>query len=334
MADLTTNYLGLELKNPLIASASPLSKRISSVKHMQDAGISAVVLYSLFEEEIRHESLELDYYLNKGTEQYPEALTYFPELDYSDMGTEKYLNHIKTLKECVEIPVIASLNGVSNGGWIKLAKQVEQAGADALELNIFHLPLDKSAESGSIEKNYIKLIAEIRKIINIPVALKLSPYFTSIPHISARAIAAGANGLVLFNRFMQPDIDVETLEVLPRPNLSTSNDLLLPLRWIALLYGKLQTDFALSSGIHTHIDMIKAIMAGASVTMVASEFLRNGIDQAQLLLRDLNSWMDSNGYKSVKKMRGCMSQEKTVNPASFERAQYMKALRSFEEHIL
>lgn len=334
MADLKTNYLSLDLKNPLVASASPLSKKVSLVKRLEDNGISAVVLYSLFEEQITHELRELNFFLERGTEQYPEALTYFPDLGNYNIGPDAYMEHIRTLKECVDIPVIASLNGISSGKWIRYAAMIEQAGADALELNIYFLPTDPKMTGQSLEKAYIKLVADIRQTIHIPIALKLTPFFTSLPNMVAKAVSAGANGFVLFNRFMQPDLDIEALEVETTVNLSTSNDLLLPMRWIAMLYGRIRADLALSSGVHTARDVVKAIMAGANVAMMASTLLLNGIEQASAILADLDVWMNANDYASVIEMRGCLSQEKSANPAAYERAQYMKALRAFDQHLL
>src|SRR5690348_2256013 len=285
--DLSTNYLGLSLTNPLVASASPLSKRVDLVRRLEDAGASAVVMYSLFEEQITHESLELDYFLHRGTDVFSEALSYFPDLDHYNMGTEPYLDHLHAVKQAVSIPVIGSLNGISTGGWIEYARRIEQAGADALELNIYYLPTDPNLTGAELEEEYVKLVRDVRATVRIPIALKLSPFFTSIPNMAKRFVEAGANGLVLFNRFYQPDFDLEQLEVVPNLQLSTSHELRLPLRWIAILYGRIQADFALTSGVHTAQDVLKAMMAGANVAMMTSTLLESGIGRIMHILIDL-----------------------------------------------
>ena len=329
MVDLTTTYLGMKLKNPLVASASPLSEKVETVKKLEEAGIAAVVMYSLFEEQIIHESLELDHFLTQGSYSSSEAVTYLPEAGRYILSPEAYVDTLKKLKQAVKIPVIGSLNGVSTGGWIKYAKKIQDAGADALELNIYYLPTDSSLTSAELEKAYGTLVSDVRKSIKIPVAVKLSPYFTSIPNMAKRLVEAGANGLVLFNRFYQPDLDIEDLKVTPNLILSTSNELRLPLRWIAILYGHIQADFALTTGIHTPEDVIKAVMAGANVTMMASELLQKGIGRAAEILAGLENWMVDHEYASIQQMRGSMSQKAVAEPAAFERANYMKVLSSF-----
>ncbi len=331
--DLSTTYLGLQLKNPLVASASPLSKRVDLVRRMEDAGASAIVMYSLFEEQIAHESLELDYFLHRGTDVWFEALSYFPDLGHYNMGTEPYLDHLHALKQAVSIPVIGSLNGVSTGGWIEYAHRIEEAGADALELNIYYLPTDPNLSSVQLEEEYVKLVKDVRATVKIPIALKLSPFFTSIPSMAKRFVEAGVNGLVLFNRFYQPDFDMETFEVVPNLELSTSHELRLPLRWIAILYGRIEADFALTSGVHTALDVLKAIMAGASVAMMTSELLAHGIGRLTDILADLQEWMVEHEYESVAQMKGSMSQRAVAEPAAFERANYMKALSSFDRYL-
>jgi dihydroorotate dehydrogenase (fumarate) len=333
MIDLSTTYLGLQLKNPLVASASPLSKKVDSVKQMEDAGISAVVMYSLFEEQIVHESQALDYFLNRGTESFAEALTYFPDLDHYNVGPEEYLELNHKLKESVEIPIIGSLNGISTGGWVDQARRMEEAGADALELNIYHVSTDPLIDSQSLEQADIDLIGDIRKQIHIPLAVKLSPFYTALPNFAQRMVKAGANGLVLFNRFIQPDLDIETLEVNPRLDLSTSDELRLPLRWVAILYGRIKADLALTSGVHTAQDVLKSVMAGASVTMIASEFVDKGVGRAAGMITDLEKWMESFEYTSIRQMRGSMSQQSVAEPAAFERGNYMKALTSYDNHL-
>lgn len=334
MPDLTTNYLGLNLKNPLVASASPLSKKLETVKKLEDAGIGAVVMYSLFEEQIVHESKALDYFLNVGTESFAEALTYFPNLEHYNVGPEEYLELIAKYKKAVSIPVIGSLNGVSSGGWVDYAKKIEEAGADALELNIYFVPTDPEVASQDLEQAHVDLVADVRDQVKIPLAVKLSPFFTSLPHFAGRLVKAGANGLVLFNRFMQPDMDIETLEVVPSINLSTSSDLRLPLRWVAILYGRVKADLALTSGVHTADDVIKSMMAGANVTMIASELIAHGVKRVPELLSGVTEWMTNFEYDSIKQMRGSMSQQAVAEPAAFERANYMKALSSYDNRLV
>jgi len=334
MAELKTKYLGLEVKTPLVASASALSKKLDNVKEMEDAGLGAVVLYSLFEEEIIHESLALDHFLTRGSESFAEAITYFPDLGNYNTGPDKYLKMISNAKEAVDIPVIGSLNGISTGGWIKHAKLIEEAGADALELNMYFLPSDPKLTADELEKAQIELVKDIKKSIKVPLAVKLSPFYTSIPHFAGAVAAAGAKALVLFNRFYQPDLNITDLEVVPKLELSTSADLLLPMRWIAILYDRIHTDFALTSGVHTAEDIVKAIMAGASVAMTASALVKHGIRRASSLIEELAQWMNEYDYKSVDQMRGSLSQKKVAEPAAFERANYMKALTLFDNRIM
>lgn len=331
--DLTTHYLGFTLSNPIIASASPLSKKLDRIKRLEDAGASAIVLYSLFEEQITHESRELDHYLTHGTEHYSEALSYFPDLEHYNIGPEPYLEHLHRVKQAVKIPVIASLNGVSNGGWVDYALRMQRAGADALELNIYYLPTDPDLSSAELEASYLELVRSVRASVRIPLALKISPFFTALPHMARRFADAGADSLVLFNRFYQPDFDLEHLEVVPNLTLSSSNDLRLPLSWIAMLYGRVPLDFALTSGVHTAQDVLKAMMAGANVAMMASELLSNGIYRIRDILTDLRAWMIEHEYESIEQMRGSMSQRAVAEPAAFERANYMKALNSFDTRL-
>lgn len=330
MIELTTKYLGLELKNPLVASASPISKKLDGVRRLEDAGVSAIVMYSLFEEQITYESVELDHYLNRGTNTYAESLSYFPDLDHYNMGPEPYLEHLHRAKQAVNIPVIGSLNGVSTGGWIDYARRIEQAGADALELNIYYVPTDPDLSSTELEDVYVQLVQDVRSTIKIPIALKLSPFFTALPHIARRFVQAGANALVLFNRFYQPDFDLETLEVVPNLELSSSYEVRLPLRWIAILYGQIEADLALTSGIHTAQDVLKAMMAGARVAMMTSALLQNGLGRVGQVLTNLREWMELHEYESIRYMQGSMSQQAVAEPAAFERANYMKALASLD----
>ncbi|OGO40651.1 MAG: dihydroorotate dehydrogenase [Chloroflexi bacterium RBG_16_58_14] len=329
MVDLTTKYLGLNLKNPIVASPSPLSEKVENVVQLEAAGASAVVMYSLFEEQIIHESLELDHFLNRGTESFAEALSYFPDTGKYTLSPEVYVEHVRKVKNAVKIPVIGSLNGVSTGGWIHYGKKIEDAGADALELNTYYLPTDFNLTATELEDNYVRLVSDLRKEIKLPLAVKLSPYFTALPHFASRLVDAGADGLVLFNRFYQPDFDLELLEVVPHLVLSSSNELRLPLRWIAVLYGKIKADLALTSGVHTAEDAIKALMAGASVAMTTSAVLKRGIPVISQILADMEAWMTEHEYESVTQMKGSMSQGAVAEPAAFERANYMKVLSSF-----
>ncbi|MDD2920651.1 MAG: dihydroorotate dehydrogenase-like protein [Anaerolineales bacterium] len=333
MTDLTTTYLGLKLKNPLVASASPLSKKIETARQLEEAGVSAIVMYSLFEEQIIHESLELDHYLTRGTDSFAEAMTYLPDSGTYAMGPEKYLNQVAELKKALSIPVIGSLNGVSKGGWTSYAKQIEDAGADALELNLYFVSTDPNLASQELENAQVELVAEVKSAIKIPLAVKLSPFVTSLPNFAKRIVEAGANGLVLFNRFYQPDFDLNELEILHSLDLSTSAELRLPLRWISILYGKVNADFALTSGVHTYTDVLKSMMAGAKVAMMASSLLHNGAAVVPTMLKELEGWMNEREYKSIQQMQGSMSQKSVKEPAAFERGNYMKVLNSFRETI-
>lgn len=333
MIDLKATYLGLNLKSPLVASASVLSKKLENIRKMEDTGLGAVVLYSLFEEEVDHESIELNYFLNRGTESFPEAITYFPDLNNYTLQAEKYIDLIRKAKKSVSIPVIASLNGVSTGGWVKYARRIEEAGADALELNLYYVASDAQIDGQNLERAYLDVINAIRAEIQIPLAVKLSPFFTSLPNFLQKISQAGVRGAVLFNRFYQPDLEIESLEVQPHLELSASSDLLLPLRWIAISHGRLPLDLALSSGVHNGRDMVKAIMAGASVVMVASELVARGIPRAAEMLQEFEQWIMKHDYASVNEIRGILSQKKVASPAVFERANYMKALRLFDDRF-
>lgn len=334
MIDLSTTYLGLKLKNPLVASASPLSRKVERVKELEDAGAAAVVMYSLFEEQLEHESRELDYFLNYGTETYAEALTYFPDLETYNIGPEKYLGLIAELKKSVKIPVIASLNGISSGGWVDFARRMQEAGADALELNIYFLPTDPKVNGSDLEKAYTELVKNVRSKVSIPLAVKLNPFFTSLPNLAQKLVDAGANGLVLFNRFYQPDLDIENLEVVSDLKLSTSDELRLPLRWTAILFDRIKADLALTGGVHNAVDALKSVMAGASAVMLASELLENGTGRMTEILSGMSAWMEEHSYLSIQQMRGSLSQKSVANPAAFERANYMKVLNSFERRLL
>jgi len=327
--NLTTTYLGLKLRTPLVPSASPLSEELDSIKEMEDAGAAAVVLYSLFEEQLRQDRLELASRLDQGTESFAEALTYFPEPEEFRLGPDEYLKHIAKAKEAVKIPIIASLNGSSVGGWTQYAKGIEQAGADALELNIYYIPTDLQMSSSDVEKNYLDILKAVKAEIKIPVAVKLSPFFTNFANMASRLDQSGADGLVLFNRFYQPDIDLETLDIKPNILLSTPMAMRVPLRWIALLFGKLKASMAATSGIHRASDVLKMLMAGADVTMLCSALIRHGARQVGVIERDLVAWMEEHEYSSVAQLKGSLSQKNCADPSAFERAQYMKAISQF-----
>lgn len=332
--DLSTNYLGLSLKNPIVPSASPLSYKLSNIKKLEDAGAAAIVMHSLFEEQIEQEGNQLDQFLSYGVDSSPEALSYFPEASSYNVGPDEYVESIRKAKEAVNIPIIGSINGVSAGGWMRYASLIEEAGADALELNLYYLPtgIDKSA--GELEKRYLEAVECVLSCVQIPVAVKIGPYFSSLPSLSKNFADLGAKGLVAFNRFYQPDFDLDNLEVTPNLVLSRSEDLRLPLRWIAILYGRINLDFAISGGVHTHIDVIKSMMAGASVAQIASELLLNGAGRISEITAELTKWMEEKEYASIKQMQGSMSQKNIAQPDIYERANYMKVLNSFKYNPL
>ena len=328
--NIKTKYLGLDLKSPIVPSAGPLSHEISNIKQMEDAGAGAVVLYSLFEEQLEHEELELNFHTSVPAESYAEATSYLPEPFEYKLGPDEYLEHIRKAKETVNIPVIASLNGKSLGGWIDYAKRIEEAGADALELNIYFLATDVDQKSEELEKKYVHIVKRVRSEIKIPIAVKMHPFFSSTAHMANELSKAGANGLVLFNRFYQPDINLDTLEVEPNVLLSTPMAMRLPLRWIAVLYGKTKSDLAATSGIYTEEDVIKMIMAGANVTQMLSCLLKFGIGHIAEVITRLKHWMEENEYESLSQMRGSMSYQNVADPSKFERANYMKVLHSYK----
>jgi len=333
MIDLTTYYMGMKLRTPLVVSASPLSQEIGSIRRLEEVGASAVVLYSLFEEQLRQESVELDYHLNAGTESFAESLTFFPQASEYRLGPEGYLEHIRKARQAVGIPIIASLNGATAGGWAEYAKEIEQAGADALECNIYSIPTDPDVSSAEIEQTYIDIVKSVKKSVSIPVAVKISPYFSNLANMAKRLDQAGANALVLFNRFYQPDIDLEELEIRPNVLLSTPQALRLPLTWIGILYGRVQASLAGTSGVHDAPDVIKLLMAGANVTMMCSALLRNGIDHLRYVEDGVVEWMQKHEYESVQQMQGSMSQLRCPDPGAFERAQYMRAVKSLQ-HVM
>lgn len=328
--DLRTTYMGLTLKNPLVVSAcGPLSEDIGNIRKMEDCGASAVVLYSLFEEQLKLEEHELHHHLTEGTESFPEALSYFPEPNEFKLGPDEYLDHIREAKKLVDIPIIASLNGSTTGGWTRFAREIEEAGADALELNIYHIPSDPKLTGADVEQTYLEIIKAVKNTVKIPVAVKLSPFFSNLAHMARQLDGAGADALVLFNRFYQPDIDLDELEVKPSILLSTPQALRLPMRWIAILFGRIDADLAATSGIHTARDVLKMLMAGANVTMLCSALLARGIEHLQSVEKEMKEWMDEHWYESVEQMQGSMSQMRSPNPSAFERAQYMRAITSY-----
>jgi dihydroorotate dehydrogenase (fumarate) len=327
--DLSTQYMGLNLKNPIVPSSSPLSQSVESIRRLEDAGASAVVMYSLFEEQVTLESYYIDHYLTHGSESYSEAQNYFQDMPSYNVGPEKYLELILRAKGAVDIPIIGSLNGISPTGWIEYARLIEEAGADALELNVYYIPTDTGMTGDEVEEVYLDILREVKGAVSIPVAMKLSPYFSSTPNMARRLSACGANALVFFNRFYQPDFDLETLEVTPRLVLSDSHELRLPLTWVAILYGRVPVDFAITSGVHTRDDVLKALMAGASVAMMASELLQNGPGRITQILHELKEWLEERGYISVRQMIGSLSQQNVSEPTAFERANYMKMLAAY-----
>ncbi|MCX8066098.1 MAG: dihydroorotate dehydrogenase-like protein [Candidatus Hydrogenedentes bacterium] len=329
MPELRTNYMGLILRNPLVVSPSPLCDNLDNIKKMEEYGASAVVLHSLFEEQITLLSHELDSNLTQGSESFAEAITYFPEVGDFRMGPESYLEHINKAKNTVSIPVIGSLNGISKGGWVEYAKKMEEAGADAVELNIYFIPSDPNMTDEYLTNVYIELIKAVRAEIKIPLAVKIGPYFTSLPYVAKKFADAGADALVFFNRFYQPDFDLDRLEVTPHINLSTSSTLLLRLRWVAILYGRLPVDFAITGGVHTAKDVVKSMMAGAKVAMMTSALLKYGLPHLSTVLKQLTQWMEEHEYESIEIMQGSMSQKSVTEPSAFERANYMHALTKY-----
>jgi dihydroorotate dehydrogenase (fumarate) len=334
MIDLSTTYLGLKLRTPLVASASPLSQEIDGICRLEDVGASAIVLYSLFEEQLRQESFDLEHYLEEGTNSFAEAASFFPRPDEFRLGPEGYLNHIHRAKKVVSVPIIASLNGTTAGGWTQYASLIEQAGADALECNIYAIPTDPELTSSAVEQQYLDILKALKSVVTIPVAVKLSPFFSSMANMAKRLDEAGANGLVLFNRFYQPDINLDELEIQPNVLLSTPQALRLPLTWVGILYGRIRACLAATSGVHGPEDVVKLLMVGADVTMLCSTLLRNGIGQLRHIEDGLLEWMEEHEYESVQQMKGSMSQIRCPNPSAFERAQYMKAVKSVQHVML
>jgi dihydroorotate dehydrogenase (fumarate) len=330
--NLRTKYLGLTLRTPLVPSASPLSESLDNIKRMEDAGAAAVVMHSLFEEHISFERHQFLHHLSHGTESYAESLTYFPEMHQLAVGPESYLDEIVAAKAAVTIPIIASLNGSSAGGWIDYAKRLEEAGADALELNIYWIPTDPELTGDDVERKYLDIVSHVKRTVSIPIAVKLSPFFSSFANLANQLVNRGANSLVLFNRFYQPDIDLESLDVNPNILLSTPMAMRLPLRWIALLYGRVKADLAATSGIHSGRDVVKMLMAGADVTMLCSALIKRGIPYIRLVEHELAEWLEKYEYNSVEQLKGSLSQMKSPSPEAFERAQYVRGIATSWRH--
>jgi dihydroorotate dehydrogenase (fumarate) len=329
--DLTTRYLGLNLRTPLVPSASPLSDEVDGIKRLEDAGASAVVMHSLFEEQVRSEQETVQYHLMYGTDSFPESLTFFPKPAEFIAGPEEYLDKIRKAKVAVRIPVIASLNGAAIGGWVDYAKHIQQAGADALELNIYSIPTELDRTAAEVEQTYIDIVKAVKSVTSIPVAVKLSPFFSNMANMTKRLDQAGANALVLFNRFYQPDLNLDMLEVQPNLHLSTSHELRLPLRWIAILYGRIKADLAATGGIHSAEDAIKMLMVGADVTMLCSVLFRKGMGAIKEIETAMCDWLVEHDYQSVRQLQGTMSQKYCADPAAFERALYVRTIMSHRQ---
>jgi dihydroorotate dehydrogenase (fumarate) len=329
MSDLTTSYLGLKLKSPLVASASPICESVESIRQLEDVGIGAVVLPSLFEEQIELESFALDEDLCRGAESFQESATLLPDLQTYNLGPDGYLDLIAAAKEAVDIPVIASLNGISPGGWTQYARAMAASGADAIELNIYSIPTEPAESAVEVEQGFVDLVHEVKRSVRVPVAVKLSPFFSAPANMAVRLVEAGANGLVIFNRFYQPDFDVESLEVLPSLTLSHADELLLRLHWTAILFDHVRADLAITGGVHSATDVVKCMMAGARVAMMTSALLRGGIRHAVGVLTDLDRWLEDHQYASIQEMCGSMSRRSVPNPTAFERGNYMRVLSSY-----
>lgn len=330
--NLNTTYLGIPLKNPIVPSASPLSENVDNIRRMADAGASAITMFSIFEEQLRIEAAAMDLYASAGDNIYAESTSFFPKMNDYQIAPTRYLDIIHRASQSVDIPIIGSLNGMSNEGWIEYASQIEQAGAKAIELNIFMLPTDPKVSGARVEESYIEIVKAVKEIVTIPVAVKMNPFFSSISNMAKKFEEAGADGLVMFNRFIQPDFDLDELEVVPNLTLSGPGEIRLPLRWIAILYGKLGISLAASRGVHSATEVVKYILAGADVVCTTSALLKKGIPFIGTLLNDLAKWMDEHEYDSVEQMKGAMSQQSVSDPAAFERANYIKTIEHFKRH--
>ena len=328
--DLRTTYMGMELKHPIVASASPLSGNLASIKRLEDAGAAAVVMFSLFEEQLKHESAALEHLMTAGTESFAESLNYFPEVDDYTVGPDNYLDLLRRASEAVDIPLIGSLNGITNTGWIEYAKLMQEAGAKGIELNIYYIPADLTTSGREVEERYVEIVKGVKAAVTVPVAVKLSPFFSAIGSMAKILDDAGADALVLFNRFYQPDFDLDRLEVAPNLNLSAPDEIRLPLLWIAVLYGRLRASLGATRGVHTPVEVVKYLMAGADVVMTTSALLKNGVDYLTTLRNGLQTWMEMHRYTSVAQMKGSMSQRNVADPTAFERANYIKTLESYK----
>lgn len=328
--DLRTTYMGMELKHPIVASASPLSGSVAQIKRLEDAGAAAVVMFSLFEEQLKHESAALEHLMTAGTESFAESLSYFPEVDDYTVGPDSYLELLRKASEAVDIPVIGSLNGITNTGWVEYAHLMQQAGAKGIELNIYYIPADLTTSGREVEQRYIDIVQAVKAAVTVPVAVKLSPFFSAIGSMAKALDDAGADGLVLFNRFYQPDFNLDKLEVAPNLQLSTSDEIRLPLLWLAVLYGRLRASLGATRGVHTPVDVVKYLMAGADAVMTTSALLKNGVEYLSVLRDGLKTWMEAHHYASVSQMKGSMSQRNVADPTAFERANYIKTLESYK----
>jgi dihydroorotate dehydrogenase (fumarate) len=326
--DLTTSYLGFDLEHPLIVGASPLVHSLDTVRALEDAGAAAIVMHSLFEEQLVQEQLATSSAIDQPANSYAEALSYFPSPTEFKVGPDQYLEQLRRVKEAVGVPVIGSLNGTSIGGWLEYARLIEDAGADALELNIYDLAIDANESSEAVEKRTLDMIRIVRKTVDVPIAVKLSPFYTALPHFAARLVEAGADGLVLFNRLYQPDINVEDLEVV-RLHLSDSSELLLRLHWLAILSGQIDASFAATGGAHTAIDAIKAVMTGAHAVQLVSALLRNGPRHITTIRDHMAAWLEDNEYESLRQMQGSMNLQRCPDPRAYERANYIQLLQSY-----
>ena len=327
--DLTTRYLGLDLRSPIVASAGPLTGRLDTLAQLEDAGVGAVVLPSLFEEELIGESLRVHEALERGADVSPEAASFFPETDFAELGPERHVRLVELAKDRLSVPVVASVNAIAPGSWPRYAKLMAEAGADAIELNLYAVPADPGRTAAKVEERYLDAVRQVRAAVGVPVAVKLSPFFSSLGHFARDVVAAGADGLVLFNRFYQPDLDLDTLQALPLVELSQPWELRLPLRWIAILRGRLaDTSFAATSGVHTGDDAVKALLVGADVVMMTSALLRHGPSHVAVVEAGVRSWLDERGYDSVWQCRGSACQSASADPTGFERANYIRSLAS------
>ena len=328
--DLTTSYMGLALKNPFVASASPLSENVDTIRRLEDHGASAIVLFSLFEEQIRHDRDAMEHFMGLGTESFGEALSYLPEVDDYDVGPAQYLELIRKASAAVDIPVIASLNGVTERGWVDFAKDMQNAGANGIELNVYYIPTEMYRTGAQVEQQYLDVLRAVKAAVTIPVAIKVGPYFSSFAHMAGQLDGAGADALVLFNRFYQPDFDIETRAVVPSLSLSKPEEMRLPLLWIALLHGRVKASLAATTGVHSPVEAIKYVMAGADVVMSTSAVLQQGPAFLTRLVADVSGWMERKGYASVAQMRGSMSQQSIPDSTAFVRGNYIRVLESYK----